>query len=459
MHATALACSRSDCDNVTDDAGRIGKLCGHIEVPGSPRCRGRLIPWPRTADERAAVVGPVVVAEVVDDFETGAPGSNIALLAGRVMKPLTGDEGLIDAETDEMYWEGIPENTQKIYTYQWSRVVRWGGDTGVEVLPMSVDACRRLIKDHMTMKDSTGRLRGRKGQPYAPDTVRLTLAVISVVHQAHGLPNPTHDGRVIRQMRGYARTWKKAGYRADIAYAPTPEEVIAMVRVCDLTTCAGLRDAVLIRLAFDTGRRNSELLSLNWRDVRWISPTRMLVSPPFAKTNKDTNEEDEAIGIEADEDLAPDVCLVVLFREWKELSADRGHTDGPVFVEVNAGARRKNGHSGVITHNRMTRVAFQIVVAKYAKATGVDRDPVTGEARKVVPHSLRAAFATAAEEANVPPQATMDRGGWSRTSPEYLKYWRSRKKWGDRNPAVMIRRVARKEREDAEAKALEASND
>ena len=62
-------------------------------------------------------------------------------------------------------------------------------------------------------------------------------------------------------------------------------------------------------------------------------------------------------------------------------------------------------------------------------------------------------FATASEEAGVPIQATADRGGWSRESPVILRYWRSGKKWGDRNPAVIIRKATKRAAEEAAAAA------
>jgi integrase len=74
--------------------------------------------------------------------------------------------------------------------------------------------------------------------------------------------------------------------------------------------------------------------------------------------------------------------------------------------------------------------------------TGVDRDPESGAKRKVVPHSFRAAFATASELAGVPDNDVADRANWKRGSESMLRYRRRAQGRGDRNPAVMIRRAA-----------------
>jgi integrase len=354
----------------------------------------------------------------------------------------------VDAATEELYWEGIPENTRAIYAYQWKRFVNWCGDESNgpphprESMPATPQTVAKYVEAHQWMRNAAGKLAGLHGQPYAPDTVRLALAVISVAHKSHGLLSPTSDRLVITTMRGYARRWKKAGHRTAEAYAPSPAEVMSMVRTFDLETVAGLRDALLMRLHLAMGRRNSELMALDWRDLRFQGHDRLVVHIPFSKTNVDGERDDYAM-VEADTVWHPETCPLVLLREWRDLCSARGIAGGAVLRKVHGGAKRLDGtRSGVILEDRMDRRNYQDVVTKAAKLSSVDRDPVTGQPRKIVPHSLRAAFATFAAEIGIPLGVVCDQGGWSRSSPVVLKYQRQGNRWGDNNPASAMARAA-----------------
>jgi integrase len=393
-----------------------------------------------------------------------APGSALAIRrADGLLVPVTGNpDDYVSPAADAQYMRGVPRTTREIYAAQWNRFVAWCSDDRLgpphprEYLPATVGTIREYIHAHWdwkrTLADGTEVFAGLGGQRYAPDTVRLAIKVISVVHQGFGHVPATKHPDVRRQMRGYARDWNAAGYKTAAADAVSPDELLAMVATCDLGTVAGLRDALLLRLAFDTGRRNSELTSITWNGVRWLDDRRMLVTFPFSKTNQDGD--DDTVGVEADDVWAPETCPVLLFREFRELSATRGLSvtgNAPVFREVHGGQRRKVGISGAIYDKPMTRGAFQDMVTIRARLAGVDVDPVTGDKRKIVPHSIRHAFALEGDRDGVPIHLLADRGGWSRTSPVILGYMATRKKWGSDNAGVLMRRAEVARRESGES--------
>lgn len=408
-------------------------------------------------------------ALVARQEQNPAGGAGWALRrADGLLVPVTGNpDDYVSPETDAQYMRGVPRTTQAIYASQWNRFVGWcvdernGPPHPREYLPATVGTVREYIRAHWdwtrTLEDGSKVFAGLGGQRYAPNTVRLAIKVISVVHQGFGHVTPTKHPDVRRQMRGYLKDWKNPvlGYRTAAADAISPDELLAMIATCDMGTVAGLRDAFLLRLAFDTGRRNSELTALTWGNFRWLDDRRMLVTFPFSKVNQDG--EDDTVGVEADDGpnaWAPDSCPVLLAREWRELSSTRGLGVGPgdpVFREVHGGQRRLVGISGAIYANAMTRGAFQDMVAIRAAAAGVDVDPITGDHRKIVPHSIRHAFALEGDRDGVPIHLLADRGGWSRTSPTILGYMASRKKWGEDNAAVRMRaaEVVRREAGDA----------
>jgi integrase/recombinase XerD len=54
-----------------------------------------------------------------------------------------------------------------------------------------------------------------------------------------------------------------------------PEAVAAILQQPDLTTRTGRRDAVLLRLLYDTGARGQELIARSPRAVRLASPAHV----------------------------------------------------------------------------------------------------------------------------------------------------------------------------------------
>lgn len=387
----------------------------------------------------------------------------------------------LSAEAAEMFSEGIAESTVSTLGYQWLRVLVWCGETGREHLPMTVQTVQEWMTANYTMKHPDGTLRGRKGQPYAPSTVRLSLAAIARAHRRYyskhpealaryyaenpgeldaaatrmgrhrgAMPSPTAHDDVVQHMKGYAKRWKRAGFREDLAATITVDDMFALVRTQDIDgTCVGLRNAFLFRLAAETGRRASDLTALDWSDLRWLSSTRLEVTIPYGKTNQEGEAGDTAY-VDADETYEPGLDTLLLGREWKELCASRGYTSGPVFRQCRQGTRRKDGtRSGSILNARMTRKDYADQIAKAAKESGVDHDPVTGDLRKCTPHMFRVLMATSALGAGVSIGSVCDQGGWSRNSPVVLRYDRAAKRDGE-SPGAYIRRAAEAAR-DAEA--------
>ena len=95
-------------------------------------------------------------------------------------------------------------------------------------------------------------------------------------------PAPTRDRVVTGEMKGIRREQGLAGrggraqakplrWKGEVGDldrdAALPLSVLALLTTLDLTTAAGLRDAVLLRLGTDLGRRRSEYAALNVGDV------------------------------------------------------------------------------------------------------------------------------------------------------------------------------------------------
>jgi integrase len=392
------------------------------------------------------------------DIDDGEVTNAVALRHhGRVMTnpPMFDPDDLVDVETDEMAQEGVPETTRAIYRREWKHFVDWCGNPTNGAghprahMPATVATVRKYIKDHWAMTrtkaDGSTVLAGRYGRPYAPTTVALRLAVISVVHQWQGLPSPTRHKAVHVQFRGYRRRWSKAKYRPDVAYPLTPDDMIAMVRTCDLTTVQGIRNAAMIRLHYELGCRASELCNLTFADLHWETIDRLIVHIELAKGDKERD-----CGIETDTTFVPELDTLLLLRQWIELAAMYGITEGALFVEVNPGRKRKDGQiSGSLRRTEIDRHAYEMVFIRAAERAGVDRD-ATGKKRHISTHSARSGFITAAVDAGLEIAQIAPHTGHALESPVIHRYYRQGRKWGQYNPGRRIREARRRRLEEQE---------
>lgn len=395
------------------------------------------------------------------------PDGTLVSLAGR------DPDDYLSAEAEALYWRGIPQSTQDIYTRQWGRFVDWCSrqPSPRAHMPARPATLIEYINAHWkwprpesrpcTKEAHQGRecYAGHGCQPYAPETARLALKVISIAHHGFGHVSPTKDRGVRSTWRQYRDEWGARGYKTAEADMLTPDEVLRMVATCDLDTVGGIRDCLLIRLAADCGRRNQELLAVDWHNVRWVDDRRIVVTFPFSKVKRDGKPDE--VGFETDDIWAPDSDPVRMFREYRELAAARGLDvqRGPVFVEARMGRRRKVGISGVlVAGQRMTRRAFQDMIVMRAEAAGVHVDPVSGDVRRIRPHSFRHFVAEELLAAGVPLQRVNRRIGWAKDSTMALRYADSAVTWGNDNPGVMMRQHAVEMREAELARTTRQEN-
>jgi integrase len=429
-----------------------------------------------------ALEGEVVDAELIEDPSTSLatavrtavwqPKGKIADALAKVLGGYDPD-GRVSTAAAEMFAEyEMAKTTRYAYTYQLLRFVVWHGEHGKRHMPDRGEPPERCAEEMATnirdwvaanydMRRPDGSLRGHHGQPYSPSTVRLSLAAVGKMYEHLGWSKaitPTNHPKVRGQMRSYARKWATHRFKRDVAYVLTYDEMVAMVRSCDLGTVAGLRDAFLMRLAAEIGRRNSELMSLNWDDVIELSDIQWRVNIPVSKTNQFGDRPDSAV-VEADTTLEPDIDTLRLGRLWRNAcrALDLVGRGKPVFLKVHGGAKRKDGGlSGAIRSERMERGNYQEVVVAAGHRSGVLYDSGTGEVRKLVPHSFRAFMATWSAAAGVPLGTIADQGGWSRRSPVLLEYQRAGDQVGDNNPGTRMRQRELRRREQRERELAEA---
>jgi len=158
---------------------------------------------------------------------------------------------------------------------------------------------QRALASDLRIWDAFRRSRGQPFLPAGPVDVRdfiraqaraglkassiaRRLASIAILHELAGCPPPTRDPVVSGEMKGVrreqgltgqgrrrqAKPLRLKGEVGDIvADAPLALSVLALLTTLDGTTTAGARDALLLLLGTDLGRRRSEYAAMNIGDV------------------------------------------------------------------------------------------------------------------------------------------------------------------------------------------------
>jgi len=204
-------------------------------------------------------------------FETGVsadPGERQALMA-----LLAGDGPQIGPTTYdrfEAWWYGAAANTRRAFG---ADLRAWGAFRRQQGLPL-VPAGAIDVRDFIRAQVRVG---------LKASSIARQLTSIALVHDLAGLASPTRDRVVVGEMKGarkedglqgrgrtrQAKPLRLKGEVEDIvADAPLPLSVLGLLSTLDRTTSAGARDAVLLLLGTDLGRRRSEYAAMDIGDVR-----------------------------------------------------------------------------------------------------------------------------------------------------------------------------------------------
>lgn len=171
-----------------------------------------------------------------------------------------------------------------------------------------------------------------------PATVNRRLASLAVAHALIGVPSPT-SGVVVRDaVRGMRRRMgvrqRQAGplrFGAGIGIeAAKGFTLSALLEACPATP-AGLRDAALLSLAYDTGLRVSELVAVRCEAIEPADDGSAVLEVPRSKTDQE--------GQGAYAWLSPDTVRRLV--QWQR---EADIATGPVFRRI--GVRRTRARAG-----------------------------------------------------------------------------------------------------------------
>jgi integrase len=206
----------------------------------------------------------------------------------------------------------------------------------------------------------------------SPVTLTRRLIAIGQAHLASGYPNPCRTELVRSTLKGIRRIHRRPQRQARPVLL---EEVLAMLP--HMSGTRGLRDRALILIGFAGAFRRSELVALQFEDLKFVRQG-LTLSIRSSKTDQYAAGRKIAIPYARSE-----ACPVRALILWLDHAAIRS---GPVFRPINKGS--------AIGTSALSAQAVAALVKEFAAKSGLHAEHYSG-------HSLRAGLITSAAKAGV----------------------------------------------------------
>ena len=206
-------------------------------------------------------------------------------------------------------------------------------------------------------------------------TLRRRLVSISMVHKLKGHYLDTKHPIIIENLMGIRRikgSHQKGKKPILISHLKSIINVINELKVDDIKKA---RDKSIILIGFGGGFRRTELISIDYEDLEFVSEGLKII----VKRSK-TDQFGEGM-IKGLPHFANSIyCPVKNLQIWLELSKIKS---GPIFRRFSKGLS--------LTNNRLTDQSVVLLIKKYLNLAGIENKNYSG-------HSLRSGFATVAAE-------------------------------------------------------------
>ena len=338
------------------------------------------------------------------------------LLSATRESPLPYRAPRLDAEDREalndLYARGTPENTRRAYERDLIYLSAWKkmrfADEPALAWPESEDVALRFILDHSRDLSNDARKAGEVARALiaiglrkslacpAPSTLDRRIASWRAFHRMRNLASP-FEAPLVRQARVKAR---KAAARppAPKSAHPITRDLLLQLAEAAGPGLRGIRDRAILLLGWASGgRRRSEIVSLNRRDIdlETFDATGVVwIQLPGTKTT----------------DAGSTPKLVLKGRAARALVAwiDAAEIEkGPLF--------RRITRTGALGQKRLSDASVNQIVKRLLETAGIDRDFAS-------PHGLRSGFLTQAALAGTPLPAAM-RLSLHRSPAQAQKYY------------------------------------
>ena len=223
-------------------------------------------------------------------------------------------------------------------------------------------------------------------------TLRRRLVSISMLHKLKGHYLDTKHPIIVENLMGIRRI------KGSIQEGKKPilinhlKSIINSISEQNTNENKKLRDKSIILIGFGGGFRRTELVSINYEDLEFVSEGLKIT---LRKSKTDQFGEGMVKGLPYFDD--ENYCPVINLRKWLEISKIKS---GPIFRRFSKGS--------FITENRLTDQSVVFIIKQHLRLAGIENKNFSG-------HSLRSGFATVAADSGADERSIMAMTGHKTT--------------------------------------------
>ena len=223
-------------------------------------------------------------------------------------------------------------------------------------------------------------------------TLRRRLVSISMVHKLKGHYLDTKHPIIVENLMGIKRV------KGSIQIGKKPilinhlKRIINVIDEQKIEEIKKLRDKSIILVGFGGGFRRSELISIDYEDLDFVSEG---VKITIKRSKTDQFGEGMNKGLPYFNNKI--YCPVINLKKWLEISKIKS---GPIF--------RRFAKGSALTEKRLTDQSVVLLIKEYLNLAGVENKNFAG-------HSLRSGFATVAAESGADERSIMAMTGHKTT--------------------------------------------
>lgn len=223
-------------------------------------------------------------------------------------------------------------------------------------------------------------------------TLRRRLVAISMIHKLKGHYLDIKHPIILENLRGIRR------FKGSIQKGKSPilidhlKSIINIINQQKIKEITKFRDKALILIGFAGGFRRTELVSLDYEDLDFVSEGLKV----FIKKSK-TDQYGEGMTKGLPCFTEEKYCPVNNLKKWLQISKIKS---GPIFRRFLKGSN--------LTGKRLTDQSVVLLIKKYLRLAGIENKNFAG-------HSLRSGFATVAAESGADERSIMAMTGHKTT--------------------------------------------
>ncbi len=223
-------------------------------------------------------------------------------------------------------------------------------------------------------------------------TLRRRLVSISMVHKLKGHYLDTKHPIIVENLMGIKRV------KGSIQIGKKPilinhlKTIINVIDEQKIEEVKKLRDKSIILVGFGGGFRRTELISINYEDLDFVSEG---VKITIKRSKTDQFGEGMIKGLPYFNNKI--YCPVINLKKWLEISKIKS---GSIF--------RRFAKGSVLTEKRLTDQSVVLLIKEYLNLAGIENKNFAG-------HSLRSGFATVAAESGADERSIMAMTGHKTT--------------------------------------------